>query len=167
MKLSFHTALVIRPESASLCSGQSSQLSVPWLLPQTSPNDATPSLHAHYSRFYTTTSGSAPAPCFDTLASRVGRFRLLSWHQGNRFPSSISEPVTESRHFYAGCHVASNQVSATFISGVRVAPDFDNNENFTTLTQWFTRVRLSVTHLTALRCLLPQRSLPWLFTIAA
>ena len=78
VKLSFHTALVIRPESASHCSGQSSQLSVPWLLPQTSPNDATPSLHAHYSRFYTTTSGSAPAPCFDTLALRVLRFRLLS-----------------------------------------------------------------------------------------
>ena len=44
-------------------------------------------------------------------------------------------PVTESRHLYAGCHLASNQVSARFISGVGVAPDFDNNGNITTLTR--------------------------------
>ena len=125
--LSRHTAPVI-PVNSNLFAKTVHWLLNPTLrlLVQSLLNNAAPSLHCHYSNFNTTTSDSATVRCIDTLALRGHRFRLLSWHQHDSFPSSSQKPGKRSRLLYAGCHRVSKQFSSRFLSVIVRATDFDN-----------------------------------------
>jgi len=56
------------------------------------------------------------------LCPRIGTLTLmglplefLPFHQGDRFPCSVQEPKSDSRHLYAGPHPDSKQVSSELI----------------------------------------------------
>ena len=126
--LSRHTALVI-PVDGNLSTTTVQRLLNPTLrlLFQSLLNNAAPSLHCHYNNFNTTTSNSATVCCIDTLTLRGHRFRLLSEHQHDSFPSSSQKPDKRSRLLYAGCHRVSKQFSSRFLSAVVRTTDFDNS----------------------------------------
>src|SRR6476660_4855250 len=84
-------------------------------------------------------------------ASGVHPLRLFPSHQGHRFPGSLSEPRSESRHLNAGRHAGSKRISPAFIPGQRLDPGFDVVPTLSTLHRWFTCVRLSDPHLTRSR----------------
>ena len=110
-------------------------------------NNIVPSLQCHYNKFITTTNDSATVCCIDTLALRGHRFRLLSSHQHDSFPSSSQKPDKRSRLLYAGCHRISKQFSFRFISAIVRVADFDNGLDITTPHQRFTCVRLRLSYL--------------------
>src|SRR5512139_3267801 len=87
-------------------------LLLPLLVDQTvRPDNPTPSLHPHYRDFNTNTSWSAPVPCIGTLTLVGPPLEFLPYHRNDRFPRSIQEPGSGSRHLYTGCHPGSKQVS--------------------------------------------------------
>ncbi len=79
------------------------------------PDEPTPSLHLHYRDFITTTSWSAPVPRIGTLMLVGSPLAFLPYHQDDRFPRSVQEPDSESRHLYAGGRPGSKQVSPELI----------------------------------------------------
>jgi len=86
----------------------SSQFLVGWVFLRA---DSSPSLHLHYRDFITTTGWSAPVPCLGTLTLVGPPLEFLPCHQDDRFPCSVQEPKTDSRHLYAGPRPGSKQVS--------------------------------------------------------
>src|SRR3954454_2869840 len=114
-------------------------------------DDWAPSLHAHYRHFFATTSQSAPVPRIGTLALVGLPLGLLPWHRGDRFPGSIFEPGSGSRHLNAGRHAGSKRISPALIPEQRLNPGFDVVPTLSTLRRWFTRVRLPDPHLTQSR----------------
>ena len=81
-------------------------------------------------------------------ASGGSPLRLFPSHRGPRFPGSLSEPGSESRHLNAGRHAGSKRISPALIPEQRLNPGFDVVPMLSTLRQWFTCVRLSDPHLT-------------------
>jgi hypothetical protein len=81
-------------------------------------------------------------------ASGDSPLRLFPSHRGSRFPGSLSEPGSESRHLNAGRHAGSKRISPALIPEQRLNPGFDVVPTLSTLRQWFTCVRLSDPHLT-------------------
>src|SRR5713226_9583323 len=63
-------------------------------------------------RFMATTEQSAPGRCFGTFGLAGPPLAPFPLAPPNRFSSSGPEPRLESRHFYPGHRMASNQVSA-------------------------------------------------------
>ena len=76
----------------------------------------------------------------------TGRVRIPS-HRGDRFPGCTHEPETDSRHLNAGRRSGSNRIAPELIP-VNDYPRFDVIPTLSTLHQWFTCVRLSVSYLT-------------------
>ena len=95
-----------------------------WVDPTTKRGDWAPSLHAHYRHFIATTSPSAPVPRIGTLALVGLPLGLLPWHRGDRFPGSLFEPGSDSRHLNAGRHAGSKRISPALIPGQRLRPRF-------------------------------------------
>jgi hypothetical protein len=122
-----------------------------WVDPTTKPGDWAPSLHAHYRHFFATTSPSAPVPRIGTLALVGLPLGLLPWHRSDRFPGSMFEPESDSRHLNAGRHAGSKRISPALIPEQRLLPGFDVVPTLSTLRRWFTCVRLSDPHLTRSR----------------
>ena len=122
-----------------------------WVDPTTKLDDLAPSLHAHYRHFHATTSQSVPVPRIGTLALVGLPLGLLPWHRGDRFPGSMFEPESDSRHLNAGRHAGGKRISPALIPGQRLLPGFDVVPTLSTLHRWFTRVRLSDPHLTQSR----------------
>ena len=81
-------------------------------------------------------------PCGD------GPLGFLPLHRNDRFPSSVLEPGSSSRHLYAGHHLGSKQVAPRFIPKVAKAFGFDVAYTVSTLRQWFTCVRLPDPYMT-------------------
>jgi hypothetical protein len=75
---------------------------------------------------------------------------FLPLHRNDRFPSSVLEPGSGSRHLYAGHHLGSKQVSPRFYPEVANSLGFDVAYTVSTLRQWFTCVRLSDPYMTCL-----------------
>jgi hypothetical protein len=113
--------------------------------------DWAPSLHAHYRHFDATTSPSAPVPRIGTLALVGPPLGLLPSHRGDRFPGSMFEPESDSRHLHAGRHAGSKRISPALIPEQRLNPGFDVVHMLSTRRRWFTCVRLSDPHLTQSR----------------
>jgi len=122
-----------------------------WVDPTTKPGDWASSLHAHYRHFFATTSPSAPVPRIGTLALVGLPLGLLPWHRSDRFPGSMFEPESDSRHLNAGRHAGSKRISPALIPGQRLLPGFDVVHMLSTLRRWFTCVRLSDPHRTRSR----------------
>src|SRR4051794_13973278 len=114
-------------------------------------DDWAPSLHAHYRHFHATTSPSAPVPRIGTLALVGLPLGLLPWHRGDRFPGSMFEPGSDSRHLCAGRHAGSKRISPALIPGQRLNPGFDVVLMLSTRHRWFPCGRLSDPHLTRSR----------------
>ena len=147
MRLSPHPALLTRPMVAL-------SREVPphhWVDPATKLGDWAPSLHAHYRHFLATTSPSAPVPRIGTLALVGLPLGLLPWHRGDRFPGSMFEPGSDSRHLYAGRHAGGQRISPALIPGQRLDPGFDVVLMLSTRHRWFPCGRLSDPHLTRSR----------------
>ena len=145
--LSTHPALITRPMAAF-------HRWVPphcWVDRSMKLGDWAPSLHAHYRHFHATTSPSAPVPRIGTLALVGLPLGLLPWHRGDRFPGSMFEPESDSRHLHAGRHAGSRRISPALIPEQRLNPGFDVVHTLSTRHRWFTRVRLSDPHLTRSR----------------
>ena len=113
--------------------------------------DWAPSLHAHYRHFHATTSPSAPVPRIGTRALVGPPLGLLPSHRGDRFPGSMFEPESDSRHLHAGRHAGGKRISPALIPEQRLNPGFDVIPTLSTRHRWFTRVRLSDSHLTRSR----------------
>src|SRR4051794_19457943 len=122
-----------------------------WVDPTTRPSNWAPSLHAHYRHFHATTSPSAPVPRIGTLALVGLPLGLLPWHRGDRFPGSMFEPGSDSRHLCAGRHAGSKRISPALIPGQRLNPGFDVVLMLSTRHRWFPCGRLSDPHLTRSR----------------
>src|SRR3954452_12455492 len=147
VRLSPHPALITRPMVAL-------PHRVPphyWVDPATKLGDWAPSLHAHYRHFHATTSPSAPVPRIGTLALVGLPLGRLPWHRGDRFPGSMSEPGSDSRHLCAGRHAGSKRISPALIPGQRLNPGFDVVLMLSTRHRWFPYGRLSDPHLTQSR----------------
>ena len=91
-----------------------------------------------------------PPLCLASVLSASGDYplRLFPSHRSHRFPGSLSEPESESRHLNAGRHAGSKRISPAFIPGQRLNPGFDVVPTLSTRHRWFTCVRLSDPHLT-------------------
>jgi hypothetical protein len=91
-----------------------------------------------------------PSLCLASVLSASGDYplRLFPSHRGHRFPGSLFEPESESRHLNAGRHAGSKRISPAFLPGQRLDPGFDVVPTLSTLPRWFTCVRLSDPHLT-------------------
>src|SRR3954462_4414261 len=132
-----------------------------WVDPATKLGDWAPSLHAHYRHFLATTSPSAPVPRIGTLALVGLPLGLLPSHRGDRFPGSLFEPGSDSRHLHAGRHPGSKRISPALIPGQRLLPGFDVVPTLSTRHQWFPCGRLSDPYLTrSCRAFLPGLSRP-------
>src|SRR5512135_3468053 len=146
-RLAPHPALITRPLVAL-------PRRVPphrWVDPATKLGDWAPSLHAHYRHFHATTGPSAPVSRFGTLALVGLPLGLLPWHRGDRFPGSMFEPGSDSRHLHAGRHAGSQRISPALIPGQRLDPGFDVVLRLSTRHRWFPCGRLSDPHLTRSR----------------
>ena len=146
-RLSPHPALITRPTVAL-------PRRVPprrWVDPATKLGDWAPSLHAHYRHFHAPTSPSAPVPRIGTLALVGLPLGLLPWHRGDRFPGSMFEPGSDSRHLHAGRHAGGQRISPALIPGQRLDPGFDVVLMLSTRHRWFPCGRLSDPHLTRSR----------------
>src|SRR5512135_1368469 len=147
VRLAPHPALITRPLVAL-------PRRVPphrWGDPATKLGDWAPSLHAHYRHFHATTGPSAPVPRFGTRALVGLPLGLLPWHRGDRFPGSMFEPGSDSRHLHAGRHAGSQRISPALIPGQRLDPGFDVVLMLSTRHRWFPCGRLSDPHLTRSR----------------
>jgi hypothetical protein len=149
--LATHPALLTRPKAA-LHQPVPPDCSVDQLMKQ---GEWAPSLHAHYRHFHATTSPSAPVPRIGTQALVGLPLGLLPSHRGDRFPGSLFEPESDSRHLNAGRRAGSKRLSPALIPEQRLLPGFDVAHMLSTLRQWFTCVRLSDSHLTRLSVPLP------------
>jgi hypothetical protein len=87
---------------------------------------------------------------FGTLTLTGLPLVFLPLHRNDRFPSSVLEPGSGSRHLYAGHHLGSKQVSPRFYPEVANSLGFDVAYTVSTLRQWFTCVRLSDPYMTCL-----------------
>src|SRR5260370_41333720 len=83
---------------------------------------ACPLCSAVVPRFIATTGQSAPARCISTFGLAGPPLAPFPLPPPNRFSSSGPDPRLESRHFYPGHRVASNQVSATLFPEREGAP---------------------------------------------
>src|SRR5512135_3430514 len=145
--LSTHPALITRPMAAS-----SRQVPPNCLVDLTIRlGDWAPSLYAHYRHFNATTSPSAPVPRFGTLALVGPPLGLLPSHRGDRFPGSMFEPESDSRHLHAGRHAGGMRISPALIPEQRLNPGLDVVPTLSTRHQWFPCGRLSDSHLTRSR----------------
>lgn len=92
-----------------------------WLMPR--PDNAVPSLHAHYRRFNTTADSSAPGFRFGILSHGVSHlsFPLAS---KVRFSRSVPEPASRRCHLYTGCRLSNTQVVLKLIPEVVFVPRF-------------------------------------------
>jgi hypothetical protein len=94
---------------------------------------------------------SAPVPRIGTLALVGLPLGLLPWHRGDRFPGSMFEPGSDSRHLHAGRHAGSKRISPALIPGQRLDSGFDVVHTLSTRHRWFPCGRLSDPHLTRSR----------------
>src|SRR5512135_3152635 len=92
-----------------------------------------------------------PVPRICTLGLVGLPLGPLPWHRGDRFPGSIFEPGSDSRHLYAGRHAGGPRISPALIPGQRLDPGFDVVLMLSTRHRWFPRGRLSDPHLTRSR----------------
>ncbi len=88
-------------------------------------DDMTPSLQLHYTAFITTMGHSAPVPRIGTLVLVVLPLGRLPSYRDDRFPGSVHEPESDSRHLNAGRRSVSKQVSSELIPGQPTLPGFD------------------------------------------
>src|SRR5512147_888065 len=147
VRLAPHPALITRPLVAL-------PRRVPphrWVDPATKRSDWAPSLHAHYRHFHATTGPSAPVPRIGTQALVGPPLGLLPWHRGDRFPGSMFEPESDSRHLYAGRRAGGQRISPALITEQRLNPGFDVVPTLSTRHPWFPCGRLSDSHLTRSR----------------
>jgi hypothetical protein len=129
-------------------------------------SNSTPSLHP---RYQTSSLIRADPPLFLSSVLSSSRFfplgflllrltayllrRLFRLSQGDRFPSSIQEPKSDSRRLNAGRHLGSKQVfPQTYPSCPGGASGFDVSLYLSTLHQRFTCVRLPDLHMTHSLC---------------
>ena len=129
-------------------------------------------LQPHYRTLTTTTSRPAPVPRLGTLpltvraacvsvlplaASRAPSPRLPGRrYRGDRFSCSVPAPMTSSRHLYTGHRQGSTQATPWLRARMRAPlsrgsgdpPVLMPSFRLSMRQQWFTHVRLLVTHLT-------------------
>src|SRR5215211_6157424 len=110
-------------------------------------------------RYYETVRPCAPhrysAPCGDRrLGSSLSRPQDPAGpnngrrYRGDRFPRSIPEPGSSSRHLHAGHHLGSKQVTPRLFPERTVRPGSDATLGITTRHRWFALARLLDPHLT-------------------
>jgi hypothetical protein len=129
MNLSIHAALIIQPLSNTNTKWFRLTIRVPpilWLTQNIRPDNGTPLLRCHYSTFPATTVDSVPVLRIGTLILLVSPLGFVPYHQSDRFPSSIQEPVSNSCHLYAGCHLDGKKVSSRLIPATLQPSGFDN-----------------------------------------
>jgi hypothetical protein len=112
------------------------------LMQSLAPDTTVPSLHHHYSDFVTTTDRSVPVPGISTRLLAGSPLEALPWHPNDRFSSSVTTPVAESRRLYAGCRSVGNQESSELVPSHSQKRVLTSTESFSTPRQRFTRVRL-------------------------
>src|SRR5262249_13584531 len=68
---------------------------------------------------------------------------LLPWHRGDRFPGSLFEPGSDSRHLHAGRHAGGKRIAPALIPAPRLDPGLDVVPTRSTRYRWFPCGRLS------------------------
>src|SRR5512142_2802567 len=85
----------------------------------------------------TSTLLQAHPPRICTLALVGPPLGLLPLHRGDRFPGSMFEPESDSRHLHAGRHAGSKRISPALIPEQRLNPGFDVVPMLSTRHRWF------------------------------
>jgi len=102
-------------------------------------------------------SRCAPLAVLPLAASKAGLPYAADHHyRGDRFSCSVPAPVTSSRHLYTGHRQGSTQATPRLRTRIRVplsrelctSPVLMPSFRLSMRQQWFTHVRLLVTHLT-------------------
>ena len=115
VNVSAHTAPERALGTLVECLSASRRVFLAWSCPTNASAPCTPSLHAHYKRFITTTSASVPGPRhrYSRLAgSPLSPSPLPS---AAKFPRSLPWPCPGSCLLNAGCRVPSKQVPGTLV----------------------------------------------------
>src|SRR5262249_32304158 len=105
---------------------------------------------------------SVPVPRIGTIGLGGLPLGPFPWHRSDRFPGSLFEPESDSRHLNAGRRADSKRIASTLLPRQRLLPGFDVIHMLSTLPRWFTCVRLSDSYLTR-----SGRAFSWTLTTRA